>query len=90
MVALLRLFELLEIGIELFLLGERGAVDATEHFAVGISAPIGARSLHQLEGVPDLAGRGHVRTAAEVEPLALLVDLDLLVVRDGVDELDLE
>src|SRR5262249_56347506 len=28
MVALLRLFELLEIGVELFLLGERGAVDA--------------------------------------------------------------
>src|SRR6266576_4406115 len=68
MVAFLRLFELLEIGIELFLLGERGAVDAAEHFAVGISAPVGARGLHQLEGVADLAGRGHVWTAAEVEP----------------------
>src|SRR5262249_3305881 len=43
-----------------------------------------------LEGVPYFASRGHVRAAAEVEPLALLVDLDLLVVRDGVDELDLE
>ena len=61
-----------------------------EHFAVGIAAPIGARDLHQLEGVADLAGRGHVRAAAEVEPVALLVDLDLLVCRDGVDQLDLE
>jgi len=89
-VALLRLFELLEIGVELLLLGKGGAVDAAEHLAVGIPAPIGARDLHELERIADLAGRGHVRAAAEVEPVALLVDLDLLVFRDGVDELDLE
>ena len=55
-----------------------------------IAAPIGAGDLHQLEGVADLAGRGHVRAAAEIEPVALLVDLDLLVCRNGVDQLDLE
>src|SRR4029453_13207872 len=55
-----------------------------------IAAPIGARDLHQLEGGADLAGRGHVRPAAEIEPVALLVDLDLLVLGDGVDQLDLE
>jgi hypothetical protein len=55
-----------------------------------LASPIGARDLHQLEGIADLAGRGHVRAAAEVEPVALLVDLDLLVFRNGVDELDLE
>ena len=43
-----------------------------------------------LNAFADLAGRGHVRAAAEVEPVALLVDLDLLVFRDGVDQLDLE
>ena len=90
MVALLGLLDLLEIGVELLLLGEGGAVDAGQHLAVGIAAPIGARDLHQLEGVADLAGRGHVRAAAEIEPVALLVDLDLLVFRDGVDQLDLE
>ena len=89
MVALLGFLELLEIGVELFLLGEGGAVDARQH-RVGIAAPIGARDLHQLEGVADLAGRGHVRTAAEVEPVALLVDLDRLVAGNGVDEFDLE
>ena len=31
-----------------------------------------------------------MRAAAQVEPLALLVDLDLLVRRNGVDQLDLE
>ncbi len=61
-----------------------------QHLAVGISAPVGARDLHQLEGVADLAGRGHVRAAAEIEPVALLVDLDLLILRDRVDQLDLE
>ena len=80
----------MQIGVELFLLGEGGAVDAREHFAVGIAAPIGARDLHQLERIADLAGRGHVRAAAEIEPFALLVDLDRLVARNGVDQFDLE
>ena len=31
-----------------------------------------------------------MRAAAEIEPVALLVDLDLLVFRNGVDQLDLE
>src|SRR3982074_3959738 len=51
---------------------------------------MGAGHLYELEGVPDLAGRGHVGAAAEVEPVALLVDLDLLVGRDRVHQLDLE
>src|SRR5271166_4481226 len=89
-IALLGLLDLLEMGIELFLPGEGGAVDAGEHLALGIAAPIGARDLHQLERASDLPGRRHMRTAAEVEPVALLVDLDLLVRRNGVDQLDLE
>ncbi len=31
-----------------------------------------------------------MRAAAEIEPLALLVDLEVLIVRDRVDQLDLE
>ena len=54
-----------------------------------VAAPIGARHLHQLEGVADLARRGHVRAAAEVEPVALRVDLEVLALRDRVDQLDL-
>ncbi len=89
-VALLRLRQHVEIGVELFSCVPGGAVDAGEHRVVGIAAPIGAGHLHQLEGVADLPGCGHVRTAAQVEPLALLVDLDLLVLGDRVDQLDLE
>ena len=90
MVALLGFLDLLQVSVELFLLGEGGAVDAGQHRVVGIAAPIGARHLHQLEGVADLAHRGHVRAAAEIEPVALLVDFDRLVFRNGVDQLDLE
>src|SRR5262245_2777240 len=89
-IAFLGFLDLLEIGVELFLLRERRAVDAREHLAVGIAAPIGARHLHQLEGVADLAGRRHVRAAAQVEPLALAIDADRLVFRNGIDQLDLE
>ena len=53
-VALLGFLDLLEIGVEFLLLGEGGAVDARQHFAVGIAAPIGAGDLHQLERVPTL------------------------------------
>ena len=55
-----------------------------------IAAPIGAGELGELEGLADLAGRGHVRAAAQVEPLALLVDLEVLALGDGIDQLDLE
>ncbi len=90
MIALLGLFDLFEIGVELVLLGKRSAIDAREHFAVRIAAPIGAGDFHQLERIADLAGRGHMRAAAQIEPVALLVDFDLLIFRDGVDQLDLE
>ena len=90
MVALLGFLDLLEVGVEVFLLGERRAVDARQHRVVGVAAPIGAGHLHQLEGVADLAGRGHVRAAAEIEPVALVIDLDRLVAGNGVDQLDLE
>ena len=89
-VALLGFLDLLQIGVEVFLLGERRAVDPRQHRIVAVAAPIGARHLHQLEGVADLAGRGHVRAAAEIEPVALVVDLDRLVAGNGVDQFDLE
>jgi len=90
MVALLRLLELLQISVEFLLLGEGGGVDARQHRPVRIAAPVGARDLHQLERVADLARRGHVRPAAEIEPIALGIELQVLVGGDRVDQLDLE
>src|SRR5207248_6289663 len=81
---------LLQIGVELLLARESRSIDAREHFAIGIPAPISTGNLHELERRANLAGRLHMRAAAEIEPIALLVDSDLLIGRDGVDQLDLE
>ena len=89
-VALLGFLDLLQIEVEVFLLRERRAVDARQHRIVAVAAPIGARDLHQLERIADLAGRGHMRAAAEIEPVALVIDLDRLVAGNGVDQFDLE
>jgi hypothetical protein len=89
-VALLGLLELPEIGVEVVLCSPGGAIDARQHRVVGIAAPVGTGHLHQLEGGADLAHARHVRAAAQVQPLALPVDLERLTRRDGVDQLDLE
>ena len=90
MVALLGLFKLVNIGVELLFCGPGGAVDALELLALGVAAPVGAGQPHQLERRADLAGRGQMRPAAKVEPLALAVDLYIVAFRDRVDKLDLE
>ena len=89
-VALLRLLELLQMSVELLLASESRTVDARQHRPVGIAAPIGAGDFHQLERVADLARRGHMRPAAEIEPIALGIELDLLVGGNGVEQFDLE
>ncbi len=88
-VAALGLLQPMEVAVEVLLRGPGGAVDARQHRVVGIAAPIGAGDLHQLEGGADLAGRGHVRAAAQVEPVALPIDFQVLAGRDRVDQLDL-
>ncbi len=88
-VALFGFRQHVQVVVEIRLLGPGRAVDAREHRVVAVATPIGAGNLHQLEGRTDLAGGGHVRAAAEVEPFALIVDLQILSFRDRVDELDL-
>src|SRR5690606_18270056 len=90
MVALLRFLELLEVRREILLIGPRGSVYPLELRLAGVTTPITAGDPLQLERLPDLPRRGHVRAAAEVEPVALLVDLHILVFGDGVDQLDFE
>ncbi len=46
MVALLGFLDLFQVSVEVFLLGERGAVDARQHRVVAVAAPICARNLH--------------------------------------------
>ena len=62
-----------EVGVEL-LLGRPGrAVDALEHRALLVAAPVRAGRAEQLERA-DLARAGHVRAAAQVDERALPVE----------------
>src|SRR6266511_4265862 len=90
MVALLGLFELMEIGGKLLLARPGRAVDALEHWLRRIPAPIRSGNLEQLEAFADFPRRGHMRPAAKVEPIALAVELDLLPFGDRIDQLELE
>ena len=81
-VALLGFLETVEV------LGERGlalpcrAVDALQHRALLVAAPVRAGDLHQLE-VAELARRRDVRPAAQVDELGgVAVDADRLAAAD--------
>ena len=85
-VALLGLLQHLEVGVLVFLLAPGGAVDALEHLVLRVSAPVGAGDAHQLEGL-ELAGGRHVRAAAQVDPVALAVERNRVLLRDRGDDL---
>ena len=70
------------------MLGERGlalprrAIDALQHRALLVAAPVRSGDLHQLESL-EPAGRGHVRPAAQIDELgSVAVDADRLVATD--------
>src|SRR6185295_11752892 len=86
MVTRLRLFEALQIRIEVLGVVERRPVDARQLRLRLVSAPVGARERQQLDRL-DRFGILQVRAAAEVDEVALLVERDVALGR--VDELDL-
>ena len=83
-VALLSLLKAQQMRLEIFLICPGCAVHALQHLVLRVAAPIGARQLHQLEGLRQLARAGQVRAAAKVKPVALLVDRDRFARRDDV------
>ena len=85
-VAPLDLFEPREVRIQRLLGRERDAVDPLEHLVLLAAAPVGARDGEELEGL-DLRRRRHMRPAAEVREIPLLVDRDRTVSGKLVDEL---
>ena len=87
-VALLGHLQPRHVLFELLLRGEGGTVDAGEHGVVGVAAPVGAGRREHFDG-RDAPGVGHVRTAAQVDEVAVPVDADGLVFRQVADELDL-
>ena len=85
-VARLRLLEPLEIGVEVGLRVEGGAVDPRQLRVLLVAAPVGACERGQLDRLDRLRVL-QVRAAAEIGELALGVQRDLAFGR--VDELDL-
>ena len=81
----------LQVLLEVLLGVEGGAVDAGEHLAAGVAAPVGAGDRQQLERLHAL-GRRRVRAAAEVGEAVVGVErdgLDALVADQVLDQLDL-
>jgi hypothetical protein len=86
-----RLLEPLQVELEVLLGMECGPVDAGEHLAVGVPAPVSARDRQQLERLHAL-GRRRVRAAAEVGEAVVGVERDrrdALVADQVLDQLDL-
>ena len=89
MVAPLRLFQLKQVGVEFLLVAPGRAVDACQHRVAVVAAPIRPGNLLQLERRPDIAGATHMRTAAKVDPIALLIHRDRLGAGQVADQLGL-
>ena len=87
-VALLGFFDAGQIGVQLGLVGEGGAVDALQHLVLFIAAPVSAGDGGQLESL-DLAGGGHMRARAQVGEVALTVEGNVRVLGQVADQLHL-
>ena len=88
-VALLGFLHPRDIGVQLLLVAPGGAVDALELRVLGVTAPVGAGNLSQLESIADFAGGAKMRSAAQVVPVAMPVERDVFVRRNGRDQLGL-
>src|SRR5437763_11397175 len=98
MVAGARLLEALQVGVEVVLREEGGAIDAGEHRLARIATPVGARGGHELERLDALRARA-VGAAAEVGERAVAIErycglaqvfyeLDLVALALVLEELD--
>ena len=87
-VALACLLEHREVGAELLLRAEGGAIDALEHRVLLVASPVRTRDLHQLERA-DLARPSDVRAAAEIHEIAVAIDGDHAPLGELVDQLEL-
>ena len=89
-VALRGLLQHGQMGLEFIAVQEGGAIDALQHRAIAVAAPIGAGHMHQLEGVGGhLPGVLQMRPTAEILPVAVPIHPQRLVAGDRVDQLDL-
>src|SRR5262249_40092250 len=74
-----------QILVEFALVRPSRPVDPLQLRIAGVAAPIGAGHAQQLEGLAEVAGRGQMRSSAEIDEPALAVEADFLVRRDLID-----
>src|SRR5438270_2793951 len=78
MVTLLGFLNAVQVSVQIFFRKERRAINALQLRVLLIAEPVCSGNIGQLECL-DLAGRGEVRPAAEVEKLASFVNRDLFI-----------
>src|SRR5262249_22320900 len=74
-----------EILVELLLARPGRAVNALQLRVPGVAAPVSAGDIHQLEGLPEPAGRRQMRPDTEIDEIALAIEADLLLRRNLAD-----
>src|SRR5262245_32590237 len=74
-------FQLMEIVFEFLFVPPGSAVNSRQHSAAGIAAPVSTRDLQEFESLTDMFRGRHMRPAAQIEPVALTIDLDLFILR---------
>src|SRR5207237_5449249 len=85
MVAAFGLLEPEQVLVQFLLVRPSRAVDPLQLRVIRVAAPIGACHVHQLEGLPEPAGRWQMRADAEIDEIPLAVEADLLLGRDLAD-----
>ena len=86
-VALLCFFQHLQVVIQFYLVGEAGTVNTLQHLAAGVTTPVSAGNVHQLDCVALYASGGvQVRTCTQVNEITLLVEADNCIFRQVVDQ----
>jgi hypothetical protein len=88
-IATLRFLDAVQVRLEVFLRPEGGGVDALQHLAPFVTAPIRARGVEQLE-VLQVRRVGHVRAAAQVDERPVRVCRDDLIGTEVRDAFELQ
>ena len=88
-VALLSLLHHGDVGLQLLLLREGRRIETGQHLIVLVAAPVGSRQAHDFEGLSYLLRALQMRSRAEIHELALLIEADLLALRQILDKLHL-
>ena len=88
MVALFRLFQTVQVRLQILFIAPGGTVHALKLLIAGVATPIGTGDLGQLERF-QLTGARYVRAAAQVNEVALAVERQVLFSGNVLDNADL-